>query len=211
MQSVEPVLENAIKTLQKVVDVRGMGKKLLIQLPEDNEMIQLEGDDVSGDVSKDTDPLAVAKAGQAAKAAKEAEDIVSKQAAAMDKANSAALGNVVTSPVDPKLLKKNAEKAAKEEEKALKDKEAAAEEEEKAAKKLIEDGTKALKALQKDEEKKTPSSKAAAPVDRDGKPVKCKAAAADDAKEEKKDDAKEEKKDDKKEEKKDDKKDEKKK
>ena len=25
MQSVEPVLENAIKTLQKVVDVRGMG------------------------------------------------------------------------------------------------------------------------------------------------------------------------------------------
>ena len=30
MQSVEPVLENAIKTLQKVVDVRGMGKKTLI-------------------------------------------------------------------------------------------------------------------------------------------------------------------------------------
>merc|ERR1712072_1098531 len=27
MQSVEPVLENAIKTFQKVVDVRGMGKK----------------------------------------------------------------------------------------------------------------------------------------------------------------------------------------
>merc|ERR1712139_368967 len=27
MQSVEPVLENAIKTLQEVVDVRGMGKK----------------------------------------------------------------------------------------------------------------------------------------------------------------------------------------
>merc|ERR1712199_134071 len=27
VQSVEPVLENAIKTLQKVVDVRGMGKK----------------------------------------------------------------------------------------------------------------------------------------------------------------------------------------
>ena len=134
MQSVEPVLENAIKTLQKVVDVRGMGKKLLIQLPEDNEMIQLEGDDVSGDASKDTDPLAVARAGQAAKAAKEAEDIVSKQAAAMDKANTAALDNVVTSPVDPKLLKKAAEKAAKEEEKALKDKETAAEEEEKAAK-----------------------------------------------------------------------------
>jgi hypothetical protein len=27
MQAVEPVLENAIKTMQKVVDVRGMGKK----------------------------------------------------------------------------------------------------------------------------------------------------------------------------------------
>ena len=27
MQSVDPVLENAIKTLQKVVDIRGMGKK----------------------------------------------------------------------------------------------------------------------------------------------------------------------------------------
>ena len=30
MQSVEPVLENAIKTLQKVVDVRGMGKKWVL-------------------------------------------------------------------------------------------------------------------------------------------------------------------------------------
>ena len=32
MQSVEPVLENAIKTLQKVVDVRGMGKKWITWL-----------------------------------------------------------------------------------------------------------------------------------------------------------------------------------
>ena len=32
MQSVEPVLENAIKTLQKVVDVRGMGKSAALQL-----------------------------------------------------------------------------------------------------------------------------------------------------------------------------------
>merc|ERR1711981_103494 len=32
-QSVEPVLENAIKTLQKVVDVRGMGKKLTLKKP----------------------------------------------------------------------------------------------------------------------------------------------------------------------------------
>ena len=39
MQSVEPVLENAIKTLQKVVDVRGMGKKLL-QL--DDQVLAME-------------------------------------------------------------------------------------------------------------------------------------------------------------------------
>ena len=123
-------------------------------------MIQLEGDDVSGEPSKDTDPLAVAKAGQSAKAAVEADNIVAKQAEAEAKANKAALDTVVTSPVDPKLLKKAAEKAAKEEEKALKDKEAAAEEEEKAAKKLIEDGTKALKTLQAEEEKNKPATKA---------------------------------------------------
>ena len=35
MQSVEPVLENAIKTLQKVVDVRGMGKSAALQLEEE--------------------------------------------------------------------------------------------------------------------------------------------------------------------------------
>ena len=37
MQSVEPVLENAIKTLQKVVDVRGMGKKAMLQLEDDED------------------------------------------------------------------------------------------------------------------------------------------------------------------------------
>ena len=37
MQSVEPVLENAIKTLQKVVDVRGMGKASFLQLSDDVE------------------------------------------------------------------------------------------------------------------------------------------------------------------------------
>ena len=35
MQSVEPVLENAIKTLQKVVDVRGMGKSAALQMMDD--------------------------------------------------------------------------------------------------------------------------------------------------------------------------------
>ena len=38
MQSVEPVLENAIKTLQKVVDVRGMGKSSLLQIQGDMDV-----------------------------------------------------------------------------------------------------------------------------------------------------------------------------
>ena len=44
MQSVEPVLENAIKTLQKVVDVRGMGKSFL-QIGDD----VLPAEESSGD------------------------------------------------------------------------------------------------------------------------------------------------------------------
>ena len=39
MQSVEPVLENAIKTLQKVVDVRGMGKKWARSEPPPSVML----------------------------------------------------------------------------------------------------------------------------------------------------------------------------
>ena len=175
MQSVEPVLENAIKTLQKVVDVRGMGKTL-VQLDATTDAEVMIEDDVVGDVTKSTEPLDVAKADIAAKAAKEADKVVAKQAAAMDKANKAALENVVTSPVDPKLLKKNAEAAAKEEAKALEAKGKAAEKEEAATKKLIDEGTAALKDLKKDDEKKNPTTKPAAPVDRDGKPVKCKAA-----------------------------------
>jgi len=59
MQSVEPVLENAIKTLQKVVDVRGMGKKLL-QLEESSGSDLIIEDNV--DNEKSTDPVEVAKA-----------------------------------------------------------------------------------------------------------------------------------------------------
>merc|ERR1712160_161156 len=44
MQSVEPVLENAIKTLQKVVDVRGMGKKSLLQLDQEIKIDRPEGE-----------------------------------------------------------------------------------------------------------------------------------------------------------------------
>jgi hypothetical protein len=48
MQSVEPVLENAIKTLQKVVDVRGMGKSL----------IQLNAEEVKFELPKTKDEIA---------------------------------------------------------------------------------------------------------------------------------------------------------
>ena len=44
MQSVEPVLENAIKTLQKVVDVRGMGKSAALQLADDDTVAPDEMD-----------------------------------------------------------------------------------------------------------------------------------------------------------------------
>ena len=44
MQSVEPVLENAIKTLQKVVDVRGMGKKAFVQV-DDQVLVMTDKDD----------------------------------------------------------------------------------------------------------------------------------------------------------------------
>ena len=121
----------------------------------------------------------------------------------MDNANKAALDNSVTSPVDPKILKKNAEKAEKDEEDALKTKEEAAEKEEEAHKKLIEEGTAALKELKDADEKKTPTPAAGPPLDRDGKEIKCAApadeAAEEPAKDEKKDD-KEEKKEDAKEE-----------
>ena len=77
MQSVEPVLENAIKTLQKVVDVRGMGKTL-IQLNESEsaDLIIEKKDNVED--PKDTDPLAVAKAEAANKAKAEADKVIEK-------------------------------------------------------------------------------------------------------------------------------------
>ena len=46
MQSVEPVLENAIKTLQKVVDVRGMGKALVQLDMSEGSMILVDSNDV---------------------------------------------------------------------------------------------------------------------------------------------------------------------
>jgi hypothetical protein len=66
MQSVEPVLENAIKTLQKVVDVRGMGKKFL-QL---KSKIRVEGEPAPEAVK--AEEKAAAKTVEEAKAAEEA-------------------------------------------------------------------------------------------------------------------------------------------
>jgi len=42
MQSVEPVLENAIKTLQKVVDVRGMGKQAMVQIKDIDDVPDMD-------------------------------------------------------------------------------------------------------------------------------------------------------------------------
>ena len=91
MQSVEPVLENAIKTLQKVVDIRGMGKK-------ESSLVQLSAD-----------PPKAAAPAPAAKAAPAAAD--AKVAAAADKA--AAKDADPTSTEDPGLAKANAEAKAK--------------------------------------------------------------------------------------------------
>ena len=54
MQSVEPVLENAIKTLQKVVDVRGMGKKLVQIMAEEENSEQVTVTDINSPTVKDS-------------------------------------------------------------------------------------------------------------------------------------------------------------
>ena len=87
MQSVEPVLENAIKTLQKVVDVRGMGKKALLQTeaPDDSE--------AANDHARDTDPVERAKKVERIEHADEGERAILEQQRLEDKANNAAAAN----------------------------------------------------------------------------------------------------------------------
>jgi hypothetical protein len=60
MQSVEPVLENAIKTLQKVVDVRGMGKAL-VQIDEPENMPNSENQLLLNELMSSLDDAAAAK------------------------------------------------------------------------------------------------------------------------------------------------------
>ena len=85
MQSVEPVLENAIKTLQKVVDVRGMGKALVQLDMSEGSMILVDSNDV--------DPIAVANADVAQRSAAEGEAVVAKAEAVAEAANAAAVAN----------------------------------------------------------------------------------------------------------------------
>merc|ERR1711990_69983 len=65
MQSVEPVLENAIKTLQKVVDVRGMGKSVKLQLaaetPEETEFLLLDKEEAKAAAPEEEKKAAPAK------------------------------------------------------------------------------------------------------------------------------------------------------
>ena len=79
MQSVEPVLENAIKTLQKVVDVRGMGKSSLVMTapaeinvdgPSKNQLLMEAM--MSEDAKEDALKAEVAKEEAAEKAKEEA-------------------------------------------------------------------------------------------------------------------------------------------
>jgi len=93
MQSVEPVLENAIKTLQKVVDIRGMG-----HTSKPASLVQLFADPPK------PAPAAAAKPAEAAATG-------DKGAAAGAKA--AAKNDDPTSTEDPGLAKANAEAKAK--------------------------------------------------------------------------------------------------
>ena len=90
------------------------------------------------------------------------------------KAEEAALANEVVSIKDTALKKKEEEASKKEEEKDLKEKEKAAAAEEKLHKALLDEYTADMK---KEAAKKTTP---AVPLDRDGKPLKCKAAGAAD-------------------------------
>ena len=80
MQSVEPVLENAIKTLQKVVDVRGMGKKLIQIMAEEENSESVHIEDITQDA------IDAKKAEVIASSVKEGEKAMAKAAAAQEKA-----------------------------------------------------------------------------------------------------------------------------
>merc|ERR1712070_433195 len=159
MQSVEPVLENAIKTLQKVVDVRGMGKKLIqIMAEEENsESVHIE------DITQDAVDGAKAKA--VAKSVKDGETAMKKAAASMEKAASRALGDAgpgesgkATKRAALKASRKKKEELAKAcktcEKEPLTKAEKADEEQDKKIEKEDEEAAKKAEKAAEDEEKK---------------------------------------------------------
>jgi len=190
MQSVEPVLENAIKTLQKVVDVRGMGKKLIQIMAEEENSESIHIEDVTQDA------VDGAKAAAIAKSVKDGEEAMRKSAEAIEKASATAIGNAGTGDSDKaakrKALKESrkkkeelakacktcekvpltkAEKADEEEDKKIEkeDKEAAdkaeKEQEEEEKKKEAEDADDEAKEEKKEEKKEVKIDK------KTGKPI----------------------------------------
>ena len=87
MQSVEPVLENAIKTLQKVVDVRGMGKKLIQIMSEEESTESIHIEDITQDA------VDGAKATAIAKSVKDGEVAMAKAAENIEKAYAKAVAD----------------------------------------------------------------------------------------------------------------------
>ena len=114
MQSVEPVLENAIKTLQKVVDVRGMGKKLIQIMAEEENSESVHIEDVTQDA------VDGAKAAAIAKSVKEGEAAMAKAAASIEKASAEAVGNAGKGDSDAAAKRQSLKKSRKKKEELAK-------------------------------------------------------------------------------------------
>jgi len=106
MQSVEPVLENAIKTLQKVVDVRGMGKKLIQIMAEEENSESVHIEDITQDVVEG------AKAKAIASSVKEGEKAMAKAAASIEAASARSIGDAGPGEAN-KAAKRAATKASR--------------------------------------------------------------------------------------------------
>jgi len=106
MQSVEPVLENAIKTLQKVVDVRGMGKKLIQIMAEEESTESVVIEDITQDA------VDGAKSAAIAKSVKDGENAMAKSAAAIEKASARAVSDAGPGESD-KAAKRQANKESR--------------------------------------------------------------------------------------------------
>ena len=106
MQSVEPVLENAIKTLQKVVDVRGMGKKLIQIMAEEENQESIHIEDITQDA------VDGAKAKAVASSVKEGEKAMAKAAASIEAASARSVADAGPGEAN-KAAKRAATKASR--------------------------------------------------------------------------------------------------